>query len=132
MVYSKMKSLIYKGYALIYIFLIFTGAIYFKEYYMVYRNLIAVTWGDGPYGKAMYGVYVYTGAKKKGTVEIKLRIYTGRQDFYFISYYRDFGVIGMVDNKNELDAWSDIVWQTEGVRIGKEFFISKKILGEHR
>ncbi|MEX9251776.1 hypothetical protein [Pseudenterobacter timonensis] len=130
MVFNKVK-LIYKRYVLVYIILVFISLTYFNQYYYVYSNLIAVSWGDGPYGKAMYGVYVYKGAEKKGKVQIKVRVYIGRQDFYFISYYRDFGVVGTVE-KNNFDAWRDITWNPEGVAIGKDYFISKEVLGKHR
>lgn len=130
MVCGKVKF-IYKRYFLAYIVLAFIGSVYFKQYYYVYSNLIAVSWGDGPYGRAMYGVYVYKGAEKEGKIQVKVRVYTGRQNFFFISYYRDFGVIGAAEN-NDFDAWGDIVWTPEGVAIGKEYFISKEILGEHR
>jgi hypothetical protein len=130
MVCSKVKW-IYKTYFLVCIVLVFIGSVYFKQYYYIYRNLIAVSWGDGPYGRAMYGVYVYKGEEKENKIQVKAIVYTGRQNFYFISYYRDLGVIGMAEN-NDFDAWGDIVWTPEGVAIGNEYFISKEILGEHR
>jgi len=72
---------IYKTYFLAYIVLVFIGSVYFKQYYYIYRNLIAVSWGDGPYGRAMYGVYVYTGDVKDGKVEIKAK----GAGLYFVS-----------------------------------------------
>ena len=134
MVFNKMKF-IYKRYIFIFIVIVFIGRGYVEQYYSVYNNILAVSWGDGPYGKKMYGAYVYKGAEIDDKVQVKLMIYISRQDFWFNTYYMDFGVIGMDSREKIYDNWREVSWRPEGVYIGNasaRYFISKVELANHR
>lgn len=134
MVFNKMKF-IYKRYIFVCALLVFIGKGYVNQYFYVYNNLIIVSWGDGPYGKKLYGAYVYKGEEIGDKVQVKLMIYINHQNFNFISYYMDFGVIGIDERNKVYDNWSRVDWRPEGVYIGNttaRYFISKADLAKHR
>ncbi len=85
--------------------------------------------------KKLYGAYVYKGEEIGDKVQVKLMIYINHQNFNFISYYMDFGVIGIDERNKVCDNWSCVDWRPEGVYIGNttaRYFISKEDLAKHR
>ena len=92
---------------------------------------IAVSWGDGKYGKAFYGVEVYL-EKAETDCVVKARIHIGHGNDYF----HDCGEIGRVKNNVEaVDRFGIITWRPEGVKIGNgsnSYFIARRGFENHR
>ncbi len=121
-------------------FLVATIAVLCVICVTLYRNindeyrLIAVSWGDGKYGKAFYGVYVYMGKELENEVEIKAKIYIGRGSYLF-NYFHDLGVIGKSRNEpGEINQWGKIIWKPDRIEIGANntFFFPRAKLEQHR
>ncbi|PCI27094.1 MAG: hypothetical protein COB67_09400 [SAR324 cluster bacterium] len=115
--------------------LVFYFAYYFYNGYSGTFNLIAVSWGDGKYGKAFYGVYVYA-VPFEDKISVKSTIHIGRGT-PFVGYQYDLGEIGISNSMEEaVKQWGKITWSDEGVLIGKgqnhELFITKEKIESHR
>lgn len=101
-----------------------------------WNDTIAVSWGDGKYGKAFYGTYVFLGNNVGGKVEVKARIYLGRRG-YFSWYAYELGVIGIAnDDVEATKMWGNIKWVPEGVEIGGsdgvKYFVKREYFENHR
>lgn len=82
-----------------------------------YQNLIAVSWGDGTQGKALYGAYVYAQPDAAG-VRVTATIYIGRPTLWQ-SYEHDPITLGVAPT--DIDAvarWGQISWSEQGLTIG--------------
>lgn len=100
------------------------------------ERLVAVSWGDGKYGEAMYGAYVYLGNATDDAVEVKATIHIGR-DTFFASQEYDLGVIGSA--KDEVEAvkrWGRVTWKDDGVEFGGEagrsYWLPRAAFESHR
>jgi len=94
-------------------------------------RLVALSWGDGRYGPAFYGAYVFLVPTDDGfSVQAQLKI--GRDNFM----YRECGELGRVRTTEEAVArWGNIEWKTDGLHIGRgsdEYFLSQKEVENHR
>lgn len=82
-----------------------------------YQNLIAVSWGDGTQGKALYGAYVYAQPDAAG-VRVIATIYIGRPTLWQ-SYERTPITLGVAPT--DIDAvarWGQVAWSAQGVTFG--------------
>jgi hypothetical protein len=94
-------------------------------------RLLAVSWGDGKYGKAFYGAYVYLEPTTGGQA-VKAQVQIGRGNPMF----HDCGELGRVVTAEEAVAkWGKIDWQDDGLHIGtgtNAFFLPRAKLESHR
>lgn len=90
-------------------------------------NVIAMSWGDGKYGKAFYGAQVYTDAfNPPFTVRARVRIGPGNP------MYHDCGVLGTAASfEDVVRKWGTIEWAPDGLRIG-DFFLPRARMEAHR
>jgi hypothetical protein len=90
-----------------------------------------MSWGDGTYGPAFYGAYVYLEPITTG-YSVQARVYIGRGNDYF----HDCGQLGTVQTAPEAVAqWGEISWREDGLHIGtgtNAYFLARSILEEHR
>lgn len=82
-----------------------------------YQNLIAVSWGDGTQGKALYGAYVYAEPDGAG-VRVTATVYVGRPTLWQ-SYEHTPIVLGTAaDDIEAVARWGRIAWSEQGVTFG--------------
>lgn len=82
-----------------------------------YQNLIAVSWGDGTQGKALYGAYVYAEPDAAG-VRVTATVYVGRPTLWQ-SYEHTPVVLGTAaDDIEAVARWGRIAWSEQGVTFG--------------
>ena len=80
-------------------------------------KLVAVSWGDGKYGKALYGAYVFY-EEKDGQLVVKLSVRIDRGSFW-TQYAHDTQTLGTVKDPVEAVArWGVITWTEEGLTVG--------------
>ncbi|MEY4918746.1 MAG: hypothetical protein RL616_2659 [Verrucomicrobiota bacterium] len=78
------------------------------------NRLVVVSWGDGKYGPAFYGAYVYIEPITNG-YSVQARVEIGRGSPYF----QDCGELGKVQTDAEAVArWGMIEWRVDGLHIG--------------
>jgi hypothetical protein len=94
-------------------------------------RLVAVSWGDGSYGPAFYGAFVYLVSEDDG-YSVRARVALGRGNDYF----HECGEIGKVPTDEDAVArFGRVVWRTEGLYIGQpggEYFLPRAQLESHR
>ncbi len=94
-------------------------------------KLVAVSWGDGKYGKAFYGAFVYL-EPREGGQSVKAQVQIGRGNPMF----HECGELGHVATAEEAVAkWGKIDWQDDGLHIGtgtNAFFLPRAKLESHR
>ncbi len=91
------------------------------------ERIIAVKWGDGRYGKAFYGAYVFLEPSTDGW-QVRSRVYLGRGN----DSYHDCGVIGTaISDAEAVSRWGTIDWKDDGLHIGK-YFLPRDRLEHHR
>lgn len=94
-------------------------------------KLLAVSWGDGKYGKAFYGAFVYL-EPVTGGQRVKAQVQIGRGNPMF----HECGEIGRAATAEEAVAkWSKIDWQDNGLHIGtgtNTYFLPRAKLESHR
>ena len=77
-------------------------------------RIVAVSWGDGEYGEAFYGAYVYL-VPESGDYSVRARIYIGRGN----DYWHECGEIGRAETDVEaVEKWGTITWTDDGLNIG--------------
>ena len=95
------------------------------------EQVVAVSWGDGKYGPAFYGAFVYLVPIPQG-FSVRSRVFIGRGNGYF----HDIGEIGRVGSSSDAVAtWGLIRWAPEGLYIGispRTFFYPRAKLESHR
>jgi hypothetical protein len=95
------------------------------------ERAIALSWGDGKYGPAFYGAYVYL-QPVDGGYSVRARVYIGRGN----GYVYDCGELGRAQSEAEAVArWGKIDWREEGLRIGSgadQYFLPRADLENHR
>jgi hypothetical protein len=95
------------------------------------ERIIAVQWGDGKYGLAFYGAFVYM-AREPAFISVRARVFIGHGN----DYWHDCGEIGRVQTEEEaIEKWGRIVWREDGVHIGDEntgFVLPRRIVEQHR
>lgn len=78
------------------------------------QNIVAMSWGDGKYGKAFYGAEIYlvpVGQK----FSVRGRVWIGRGN----SYFQDLGELELVNNPEDAVAnWGQITWSPSNLTIG--------------
>jgi hypothetical protein len=98
-------------------------------------NLIAVSWGDGAYGKAFYGAYVFLVPTDSGfDVQAEIKIGRGTP---MIQQTHEMGVIGHSDTAEEAsEKWGNIVWTENALKIGDinngGLVIKREVFEQHR
>ena len=94
-------------------------------------RVVAMSWGDGKYGKGFYGAHVYL-STEKGQFSVRARVLIGRGN----DYYHDCGVLGKVTDASEaVERWGAIDWKEDGLHVGSgtnEFFLPRTKLEQHR
>lgn len=74
---------------------------------------IAVSWGDGKYGKAFYGAQVYLVPRENG-FSVRARVMIDGAH-----HWHDCGELGAVETRAQAVArWSQVDWRPEGLYIG--------------
>jgi hypothetical protein len=99
-------------------------------------RVVAMSWGDGSYGKAFYGAHVYLEqGEDESRVSVRGRVYIGRGDGR-VSYFRELGELGTASTEDEAVArWGAISWREEGLAIGTgpdARFVLRETLERHR
>jgi hypothetical protein len=75
---------------------------------------IAMSWGDGKYGKDFYGAQVYL-VPVGSEFSVRARVFIGPGN----GYYHDFEEIGRVTTVSEaVDRFGKIRWEEKGLSIG--------------
>lgn len=96
------------------------------------ERLVAVSWGDGKYGKAFYGAYVFLRPVTGGGYYVMARVQIGRGNPMF----HDCDALGYVaDPKEAVAKWGKIDWQEDGLHIGtgtNAYFLPRAKLESHR
>ena len=103
-----------------------TGAAERKE-----ERLVAVSWGDGRFGPAVYGAYVCA-VPSDGGYSVSAHVKIGRGN----AMIHDCGALGRVRTAEEAVArWGKIEWLEDGLHIGTgptQYFLARKDLENHR
>lgn len=75
---------------------------------------IAMSWGDGKYGKNFYGAHVYL-VPEGDEYSVRARVLIGPGN----NYYDDFQEIGRAKSVQEaIDRFGKIQWDEQGLKIG--------------
>src|SRR5688572_20875492 len=94
-------------------------------------HTIAMSWGDGPYGRAFYGAHVYLVPLDDG-YSVHARVYIGRGNDYF----HDMGELGRAATDEEAVArWGEVQWKPEVLQIGTgadSHTLERAVLENHR
>ena len=94
-------------------------------------RVLAVSWGDGKYGKAFYGAFVFLEPVEGGQA-VKAQVQIGRGNPMF----HECGELGRVASGEEAFAqWGRIEWQDDGLHIGtgtNAYFLPRAKLEAHR
>lgn len=93
---------------------------------------VTVRWGDGRYGPAFYGAWVYA-EPSKGGLSVRLRIQIGPNN----PVWHDSGELGWVStHEAAVREWGTIAWREEGLYVGSggpcDYFLPRKRLESHR
>jgi hypothetical protein len=95
------------------------------------QRLLAVSWGDGRYGPAFYGAYVFIVPDEAG-FRVHARVAIGRGNGMF----HDCGELGRVTTETEAVArFGRVSWEPSGLSIGtgpSRFFLPRAELERHR
>jgi len=100
------------------------------------EHLVAVSWGDGKYGKAMYGAYVfYDEPGPDGLLTVKLGVRIGRSA-PMSSYEHEPRTLGHARDAEEAVAlWGVITWSDAGLTVGsgpQAYLFPRDELERHR
>jgi hypothetical protein len=80
-------------------------------------HLVAVSWGDGKYGRALYGAYVFY-EERDSQVLVKLSVRIDRGSFWS-QYAHDTRTLGTAkDAADAVAQWGTITWSAEGLKVG--------------
>lgn len=96
------------------------------------HSIIAMSWGDGRYGKAFYGAEIYI--KPTGTeYAVRGRVWIGRGN----ATWHDLGKLGTVATPAEaVEKWGRIEWTPEALVVGpgdpEPFSLPRTELESHR
>ena len=78
------------------------------------QRVVAMSWGDGKYGKAFYGAEVYL-VPTADRYSVRGRVWIGRGGGYF----HDLGELGTVtQSEDAVVKWGKIEWSDAGLTIG--------------
>lgn len=107
-----------------------------KERALIAERLVAVSWGDGKYGKAHYGAYVHYEPRFNGTVNVKLTVRIGRGSLWR-GYLHDARSIGTArDPVDAVARYGVLTWSEEGLRVGdapgKGYLFPRAEMERHR
>lgn len=92
------------------------GAYFYREASRLDR-LVAVSWGDGKYGKALYGAYVFY-EEKNSELLVKLSVRIDRGSFWG-QYAHDTRTLGTAkDPADAVARWGTITWSDQGLEVG--------------
>ncbi len=96
------------------------------------QRVVAMSWGDGKYGKAFYGVEVYV-LSAKGGYAVHARVWIGHGN----GMWDDLGELGVVGSPEEaVEKWGHVEWSASGLTIGPgdpdPFFVPRARLESHR
>ena len=99
-------------------------------------RVVAMSWGDGRYGRAFYGAHVYLEPlDEQPGYAVHVRVYIHRGTFSR-SYFHDMGEIGRAASDEEAVArWGTLTWRPDGLQIGNEPnapFLPRETLENHR
>jgi hypothetical protein len=82
------------------------------------EQLVAVSRGDGRYGPAFYGAYVYYEPRADGQLDVKLSVRIGRSNPQH-SYEHDPRTLGLArDPADAVTRWGLITWTDAGLSVG--------------
>jgi hypothetical protein len=94
-------------------------------------RVVAMSWGDGKFGKAFYGAHVFL-EPRAGGYSVGARVYIGRSN----NYFDDCGELGRVSTDTEaVGRWGRIEWHDDGLHIGNgtnQFFLPRAQFERHR
>jgi hypothetical protein len=93
---------------------------------------VSVSWGDGKYGPAFYGAWVYL-EKSRGGFSVRLRVQIGPGH----PMWHDAEELGWVaTHEAAVKEWGTITWREEGLYVGTggpgDFFLPRARLESHR
>jgi hypothetical protein len=98
---------------------------------MVERT-IAMSWGDGKYGPAFYGAWVYV-EPANGAYAVHARVWLGAGN----DAWHECGELGRAATHEEaVRRWGRVAWTSDGLSIGHgapdDFFLARDVLEAHR
>lgn len=95
------------------------------------ERIVAMSWGDGHYGKAFYGAHVYL-VPQAGDYSVRARVLIGRGN----NYFHDCGELGRAPTDTEAVArWGNVQWLDDGLHIGtgtNHYFLPRARMESHR
>lgn len=95
------------------------------------ERVVAMSWGDGKYGRAFYGAHVYLHPISSG-YSVRAQVLIGRHN----GYYHQIGELGRVSHPADaVEKWGTIQWREDGVQIGtgtNGYFLPRAKLERHR
>jgi hypothetical protein len=99
-------------------------------------RVVAMSWGDGEYGKALYGAHVYLEPlEEQPGYSVRARVYISRGTFYS-AYFHEMGEIGHAASSEEaVERWGTLLWRPDGLHIGTDPdapFLPRSKLESHR
>lgn len=107
------------------------GAGYVVGHDRAEERLVAVAWGDGRYGPAFYGAYVYLVPQGDG-FSVRARVMLGRGN----DHRHECGELGTARTAAEAVArWGKLDWRSDGLAIGEgesRFFLPRATFENHR
>lgn len=102
------------------------------------ERLVAVSWGDGKYGKAFYGAYVFYEDHdgQDGPLLVKLAVRIDRGTLWS-QYAHDTRQLGVAkDAADAVEKWGVITWSDKGLTVGRTpenaHFFPRDDLERHR
>jgi hypothetical protein len=105
---------------------------FFQDDTAMVQRTVALSWGDGKYGPAFYGAWVYL-EPDGGGFSVRGRVWIGPGNDYF----HDCGELGRAATHEEaVRRWGTITWRPEGLSIGSgkpdDYFLPRAKLESHR
>lgn len=110
-------------------------SVYFYRVATRLDKLVAVSWGDGKFGQALYGAYVFY-EEKDGQLVVKLSVRIDRGSFWG-QYAHDVRTLGIVKDPVEaVTRWGALSWSDQGLRVGSPsgptYLFPRAELEQHR
>lgn len=81
-------------------------------------RLVAVSWGDGPMGKALYGAYVVLEPAAKG-YEVRLHLYIDRPSLWVRQEMEPVLLGTVATPEDAVQRWGHLAWDAAGLHVGQ-------------
>jgi len=81
-------------------------------------RLVAVSWGDGPMGKALYGAYVVLEPAAQG-YDVRLRLYIDRPSLWVRQEMEPVLLGTVATPEDAVQRWGRLTWDAAGLHVGQ-------------